>query len=638
MGTEHTDPGDGPPTDGHGPLGDASDGDGGLLVDGSEEGDEPPAPERSATIYPLLADEGNQRVLREWVTGHDSYQLAETDDPVTDADFDLCLIDEGALRRHRDDLQAVKSDAAPVLLPMLLLLPETRTDIIDLDGGDVADNVFATTIDEIVSVPIRQVELAWRIRALLRLRAQSLDLQARTNQLEVFHRAVENSGHGVYIAGPDRQIQYVNPAFEEITGYDASDAVGETPQLLHSGEMPDSYFERLWETLEAGAVWNGEIVDRRKDGDLYYAAQTIAPITDDGSATAYVAVQNDITERREREETLERRTQAIEEAPIGVTISDPDQPDNPLIYVNEAFEEMTGRSKEDAIGRNCRFSQGEHTDPETVAQIREAVDAEKPISVDIRNYRKDGTEFWNHLTVAPVHDGEGEVVNYVGFQQDVTERKQRERQLEVLSRVLRHNLRNELNVIQGQAETIQRQAPDAVADRANAIVDTSRALMELAEKERTITELLTATPRVESKDMTDIVARVAEAVRTEHPEASVTVECPERATASASGRFESALGELATNAVIHNDSTRPRVVLTVDRTADTVQVDVCDDGPVIPAAERDVLLGTGDKSPTYHGSGLGLWLVNLVVSRSGGSISHEAVDPRGNVVGITLRA
>jgi PAS domain S-box-containing protein len=402
--------------------------------------------------------------------------------------------------------------------------------------------------------------------------------------------------------------------------------------------MPDSYFEELWGTLRAGEIWNGEIVDRRKDGDLYYAAQTIAPITDDGEATAYVAVQNDITERKQREETLERRTQAIEVAPVGVTISDPDQPDNPLVYVNEAFEDLMGRSREEVVGRNCRFSQGEHTDPETVAQIREAIDAEEPISVDIRNYHTDGTEFWNHLTVAPVRNEEGTVVNYVGFQQDVTERKQRERQLEVLSRVLRHNLRNDLNVIQGQAETIQRRASDAIADRASAIADTSRALMELAEKERTITDLLIETPRVERKDVSGIVDRVAETVRTEFPEASVTVECPEEVTASVSGRFEGALEELATNAVIHNDSTHPQVILTVTPEDDTVQVDVCDDGPVIPGAERDVLLGTGEKRPTYHGSGLGLWLVNLVVSRSGGSISHEAVDPRGNVVGITLQA
>jgi signal transduction histidine kinase len=161
--------------------------------------------------------------------------------------------------------------------------------------------------------------------------------------------------------------------------------------------------------------------------------------------------------------------------------------------------------------------------------------------------------------------------------------------------------------------------------------------MEIAEKERTITELLTDTPRVERKDVSEIVDGVARTVRTEFPEASVTVECPERVTASVSERFGTAVEELAINAVTHNDSTPPRVILTVAREDDTVQVDVCDDGPVISAAERDVLLGTGDKSPTYHGSGLGLWLVNLIVSRSGGTITHEQIEPRGNVVGITLQ-
>jgi PAS domain S-box-containing protein len=621
--------------DTHDPLTNGLDADADLLVDSAEKSADPPAPEASATIYPLLADDGNQRVLRQWIADHDSYHLAETEDPVTDADFDLCLTDEGGIQRHRDDLEAVKSDAAPVLLPVLLLLPETRTEVIDVDGGEIADNVFATTIDEIVSLPIRQVELSWRIRALLRLRAQSLDLQRRTNQLEVFRRAVESSGHGVYIADPDREITYVNPAFEEITGYDATEAIGRTPHLLHSGEMPDSYYETLWETLHAGDVWNGEIVDRRKDGDLYYAAQTIAPITDDGDVMAYVAVQNDITERREREETLERRTQAIEEAPIGVTISDPDQPDNPLVYVNEAFEEMTGRSREEAVGRNCRFSQGEHTDPERVARIREAIDAEEPISIDIRNYHEDGTEFWNHLTVAPVTDDDGDVVNYVGFQQDATERKQREQQLEVLSRILRHNLRNEMNVILGQAETIRSNASGDVAERADTVVDTSRELMELAEKERTITELLTREPRVEERDVSGVITRVVESARAAFPDATITAECPDGVTASVSGGFGDGIEELLTNAVVHNGSS-PRVIVTVEDDDGAVRIDVCDDGPVIPDSERDVLLGAGDMRPTYHGSGLGLWLVNLVVSRSDGTVTHEPIEPRGNVVGVVL--
>ena len=121
--------------------------------------------------------------------------------------------------------------------------------------------------------------------------------------------------------------------------------------------------------------------------------------------------------------TLKERV--LEEAPVGVTVSDPDLPDNPLVYVNEAFEEMTGYEREEALGSNCRFLQGAATDPEPARRMAEAVDADEPVSVELLNYRKDGEEFWNRVDVAPIRDA-GEVTHYVSFQTDVTERKRAE--------------------------------------------------------------------------------------------------------------------------------------------------------------------------------------------------------------------
>ena len=587
----------------------------------------------SATIYPLIADSGNRRVLQEWIGDHDSHRVADTDRAVTDGEFDLCIVDGDALTRYRDRLREVKSAAAPILVPVLLLLPETRTEVIEKDEGEIADNVFATTIDEIVSLPIRQAELEWRIQALLRLRVQSLRLNRRSKTLELFRQAVDNSGNAVYITDPDGTIKYVNPAFEEITGYDRAEAIGQTPELLHSGEMPEDFFEKLWETILAGEIWRGEVVDRRKDGELYYAAQTVAPIEESGTIRAFVAVQTDITERKKRQQRLERRTQAIENAPIGVSISDPDQPDNPLIYVNEAFEELIGYQREEVLGRNCRFPQGEGTDPDRVDRIREAIDAEEPISIEIRNYRKDGTEFWNELNIAPVRD-DGEVVNYVGFQQDVTDRKQRETQLEVLGRVLRHNLRNEMNVIQGWAETIRSQAGDDVTGPER-IISKSEQLIDLAEKERAITEILIEPPKRIEIDLGELLAHVERTITTEYPAAEITVDCPEATAVSVAEHFEQAIGELVRNAVIHNDDDEPNVGVTVTETAEGVSVDVIDDGPQIPEMERALLLGTVEQTSVYHGSGLGLWLVNLIVSRSGGQVRYEG-DDGGNVVSVVL--
>ncbi|SDK40386.1 PAS domain-containing sensor histidine kinase [Natronorubrum texcoconense] len=130
----------------------------------------------------------------------------------------------------------------------------------------------------------------------------------RERALTRFEQAVEESGHAIYMTDIDGEITYVNSAFEETTGYTVAEAVGKTPSILRSDEHDDSYYETLWETVRAGDVWDEEITDQRKDGELYHAEQTIAPVTDDdGEIDRFVAVQNDITERKERERALEQR-------------------------------------------------------------------------------------------------------------------------------------------------------------------------------------------------------------------------------------------------------------------------------------------------------------------------------------------
>ena len=127
-----------------------------------------------------------------------------------------------------------------------------------------------------------------------------------------------------------------------------------------------------------------------------------------------------ITDRIQREAELQGETRAMDNAPIGITISDPNTDDNPLIYANNKFCEQVGYDKSAVLGRNCQFPQGEATDLDTVSKIRHAIEAAEPITETLRNYRKDGTVFWNRLTTAPVTNGQGVVTNYVGFQEDVT--------------------------------------------------------------------------------------------------------------------------------------------------------------------------------------------------------------------------
>ncbi|MDT3436028.1 PAS domain-containing protein [Haloarcula sp. 1CSR25-25] len=119
--------------------------------------------------------------------------------------------------------------------------------------------------------------------------------------------------------------------------------------------------------------------------------------------------------------TLSERT--LDASPIGISVADATRDDEPLIYVNDGFVELSGYPENEILGRNCRFLQGEETSEETVAEIRNAIDAKEPITAEIRNYRKDGSMFWNRLSVQPVRDENGTVTHFLGFQQDISDEK-----------------------------------------------------------------------------------------------------------------------------------------------------------------------------------------------------------------------
>jgi PAS domain S-box-containing protein len=116
------------------------------------------------------------------------------------------------------------------------------------------------------------------------------------------------------------------------------------------------------------------------------------------------------------------RERAVLATDITFTITDPHEPDHPLVWVNPSFSRVTGYDYEEAIGRNCRFLQGPATDPAALAEIRAAIQEQRTVTTTLLNYRKDGAAFWNQLSISPVFDGEGALVSFVGVQTDVTER------------------------------------------------------------------------------------------------------------------------------------------------------------------------------------------------------------------------
>ncbi|HKJ68245.1 MAG TPA: SpoIIE family protein phosphatase [bacterium] len=137
------------------------------------------------------------------------------------------------------------------------------------------------------------------------------------------------------------------------------------------------------------------------------------------------------------EEQLRLIQKAADVTAEGIVITDTSLPDNPIIYANKGFERLTGYSRDFIVGKNCRFLQGEETDPDAVEEIRDGLKTEQGCVVELLNYRKDGAKFWNRLSISPIRNEAGVVTNYVGIQSDITELNETRDQLERANRELR---------------------------------------------------------------------------------------------------------------------------------------------------------------------------------------------------------
>lgn len=134
-----------------------------------------------------------------------------------------------------------------------------------------------------------------------------------TERLRGFRKAIEHAGHAIFLTDTDGTIEYANPAVESVVGHDPDAVVGENPRLWKSGEHDEAFYEEMWGEIASGNVWDGEIINRRKSGSLCWVDMTIAPITDEtGAVERYVAVERDVTERKERQLRIEEQNERLE--------------------------------------------------------------------------------------------------------------------------------------------------------------------------------------------------------------------------------------------------------------------------------------------------------------------------------------
>ena len=246
--------------------------------------------------------------------------------------------------------------------------------------------------------------------------------QENAQSLRAFFHAIEQSPISIVITDPDGNIEYVNAKFSQTTGYSVDEVLGENPRILKDPEKPSSDYLPMWNELSSGKTWKGEFHNRRKDGSFYLESAVISPVFNEKKEIQnYIALKEDITRQKTMAEQILLQSKAMDESTSIITIVNAEHYELPVIYVNRAFEKRTGYSSGEVLGRNLRFLHGDDNRQEGLNTLRRAIREEQAADCLIRNYRKDGSLFWNELTITPMRNEKGELTHYVGISNDVTE-------------------------------------------------------------------------------------------------------------------------------------------------------------------------------------------------------------------------
>jgi len=312
--------------------------------------------------------------------------------------------------------------------------------------------------------------------------------------------------------------------------------------------------------------------------------------------------------------------------------------DGTLARWNDRLAADVGRGGEALSGTDLTALFDDETRDAVADALRRVYREREPAECEATLLTRSGERVPYRLALGPVVDGD-EAVGAVGVGEDRTEASLREERLAVLTRVLRHNFRNDLNVVTGFTERAIEAVDDPELSRElERVVDTADRLLRVGETSRQVERLLADRPAPGPVDLADAVDEALASLPGELREgADIEVDVPDGVTVSAIGYLAEAIAELVDNAIRHSEAERPRVEISAAElpSESWASLVVADDGPGIPPAERSVL--TGEETPLEHASGLGLWYVNWIVSAGGGSFDIGSASAGGTRVEIELR-
>ncbi|WP_080505201.1 ATP-binding protein [Halorubrum aethiopicum] len=356
----------------------------------------------------------------------------------------------------------------------------------------------------------------------------------------------------------------------------------------------------------------------------------------DDTKTVLSRIRADIDNRNSSldEESHHRYQRLVQMAPAPINIFDEA---GTTIWGNDAVVELLGlESRYELVGRS--IFEFIHPDDRPVArqELETVIDEKDSVGPTAMKLLRPDDQV-RHIQVATA------IGSYLGGDigqaiiLDVTEREEFARQLAVLSTWLRHNIRNEMNIVHGIAGELREENVPRVGESATAIQAHVEHLVDQADRGQEMVELLVGKPPLVSLSVTSAIDDQIQTKQTEYPHAEIDGVQEATVEIEATPQFPKAIGELIENAIEHNDTETPHVQVELERPDQTtIGIRVRDDGPGIPAVEKELLRLEQPIDQLNHGSGLGLLFVHSVVTQSDGSLRFGENKPRGSVVTVTV--
>lgn len=259
---------------------------------------------------------------------------------------------------------------------------------------------------------------------------------------------LEAISEAVVVIDNHQKVVEINNTAEDIFGYSKEELIGKNLDILLPSNFHKSHATHFKEFMKKGTRRkmsdSKDVFGVHKNGNILELDIELVPFT--VFDKPYVmALIKDISHQLEIEKNLMIKSRALESANNGIIITDALQYDNPVIYVNTAFQNITGYKSEEVLNRNCRFLYGTDKDQESLKTLKSAIEKGESCRVILRNNKKDGTLFWNELYIMPITNSEGLVTNFIGIQEDITDKKREEEERRHLSTIFDDSL-NEIHV------------------------------------------------------------------------------------------------------------------------------------------------------------------------------------------------